>query len=102
MAIPEELSCQELIELVTEYVEGTLPPAERARFERHLNACTGCRHYLDQVRQTIQLVGALEKMISPMTRRRICSVSSATGSRGAAALHRDVSPLASPGQPGVA
>lgn len=61
MAIPDELSCQELIELVTEYVEGTLPPAERARFERHLGACAGCRHYLDQVRRTIQLVGALEE-----------------------------------------
>jgi len=61
MAIPDELSCQELIELVTEYVEGTLSPAERARFERHLNVCTGCRHYLDQMRRTIQLVGALEE-----------------------------------------
>lgn len=59
MAIPDELSCQELVELVTDYVEGTLPPAERARFEAHLGDCIGCRHYLGQMRSTIQMVGRL-------------------------------------------
>ena len=61
MANPDasSLSCQELIELVTDYVEGTLSPADQARFERHLDACTDCHRYLDQMRQTILLVGAL-------------------------------------------
>jgi anti-sigma factor RsiW len=38
-----EMTCQEL---VTEYLEGTLPPAERERFELHLSACDGCTNYL--------------------------------------------------------
>jgi anti-sigma factor RsiW len=59
------LSCQELIELVTDYVEGTLSPAERARFEQHLGACSDCHHYLDQMRQTILLVGALAEQDIP-------------------------------------
>ena len=61
MANPDALSCQELIELVTEYVEGTLPTPERARFEQHLDLCAGCRRYLDQMRRTIHLVGALDE-----------------------------------------
>ncbi|MFO0612503.1 MAG: zf-HC2 domain-containing protein [Polyangiaceae bacterium] len=48
-ALPEELRCQELVELVTEYVEGALPMEERTRFEQHLTYCDGCRAYLDQL-----------------------------------------------------
>ena len=51
----EELTCQELVELVTDYLEGALPPAERARFEAHVEGCLGCERYLDQVRTTIAL-----------------------------------------------
>jgi len=59
------LTCQELVELVTEYLEGTLPPAERAHFEEHLAVCPGCQIYLDQMRQTIRTVGKLtEESIS--------------------------------------
>lgn len=59
------LTCQELVELVTEYLEGTLSPAERARFEEHLAVCPGCQIYLDQMRQTIRTVGKLtEESIS--------------------------------------
>jgi anti-sigma factor RsiW len=53
----DDLSCQELVELVTHYLEGALPPDERARFEEHLGICEGCAHYLDQVRLTARLVG---------------------------------------------
>jgi anti-sigma factor RsiW len=60
------LTCQELVELVTEYLEQTLPPADRARFEAHLAGCRGCRTYLEQMRQTIQLLGTVpEETISP-------------------------------------
>lgn len=56
---PDELTCQELVQLITDYLEGTLPPAPRARFEAHLARCQGCRFYLEQMRQTIALVGKL-------------------------------------------
>jgi anti-sigma factor RsiW len=55
----EQLSCQELVELVTDYLEGALPPGERARFEAHIEPCDGCRTYLEQIRTTIELAGRL-------------------------------------------
>ena len=54
-----ELSCQELVELVTDYLEGALPDVDRARFENHVARCAGCRAYLEQMRSTIRLVGRL-------------------------------------------
>jgi anti-sigma factor RsiW len=54
-----ELTCQELVELVTDYVEGTLPPPDIARFEAHLSGCTGCTNYVEQARRTIDLSGRL-------------------------------------------
>jgi anti-sigma factor RsiW len=56
-----ELSCQELVELVTDYLEEKLPAAERARFEAHLVGCSGCQNYLEQMRKTIQVVGKLRE-----------------------------------------
>jgi anti-sigma factor RsiW len=56
----EALSCQELTELVTEYLEGALPAAEKARFEEHLAECANCERYLEQMRETIRLTGTLE------------------------------------------
>jgi anti-sigma factor RsiW len=56
----EALSCQEVVELVTDYLEGALEPAEHARFEHHLAGCTKCDAYLDQIRTTIRLVGRVE------------------------------------------
>lgn len=55
----EQLSCQELVELVTDYVEGVLPADEHARVDRHLETCQGCRTYVEQMRQTIELTGRL-------------------------------------------
>jgi predicted anti-sigma-YlaC factor YlaD len=55
----EQLSCQELVELVTEYLEGAMTPEDRARFDDHLAACGNCRDYLDQMRTTIRLTGSL-------------------------------------------
>ncbi|HEV2457192.1 MAG TPA: zf-HC2 domain-containing protein [Ktedonobacterales bacterium] len=54
-----DLTCQELVELVTAYLEGALPPEEYERFDAHLAYCVGCRNYLDQMRETIGLVGTL-------------------------------------------
>ena len=53
----EDLSCQELVELVTDYLEGALAAEERARFDAHLGECPGCDRYVEQMRATIALVG---------------------------------------------
>jgi anti-sigma factor RsiW len=64
-----ELNCQELVELVTDYLEGALPPTECARFEAHLTECDGCTRYLDQMRLTIAAIGRLtEESIEPEAR----------------------------------
>ena len=55
----EQLSCQELVELVTDYLEGALAPEEHARFEAHVGRCDGCREYLAQMRSTIAVLGHL-------------------------------------------
>ena len=55
----EQLSCRELVELVTDYLEGALLADERARFEEHIAGCGGCETYLEQIRQTIESVGRL-------------------------------------------
>jgi anti-sigma factor RsiW len=55
----EMLSCQELVELVTDYLEGALSSDEHLRFEEHIATCNGCRVYLEQIRMTIRLVGSL-------------------------------------------
>ena len=56
----EQLSCQELVELVTDYFEGALPAEDRARFEAHIGGCDGCVAYVEQMRTTIELMGRLE------------------------------------------
>jgi anti-sigma factor RsiW len=55
----EQLSCQELVELVTSYFEGGLPAADRERFDAHIATCDGCDRYLDQMRATIRVSGSL-------------------------------------------
>ena len=51
------LTCQQLVELVTDYLEGALTQDERTRFDEHLAVCPGCETYLDQIRQTVSLLG---------------------------------------------
>jgi anti-sigma factor RsiW len=55
----EALSCRELVELVTEYLEGALTDAELQRFEHHLGGCGKCQQYLEQFRATIATTGTL-------------------------------------------
>jgi anti-sigma factor RsiW len=55
----EELSCQELVELVTDYLEGALPPELHDRFEQHIGHCAGCRTFLEQMRATVRATGTL-------------------------------------------
>jgi predicted anti-sigma-YlaC factor YlaD len=66
MKLSRDLTCAEVVELVTEYLEGGLTAGERDRFEQHIGSCDGCRTYLDQMRQTIRLTGRLrEDDLSP-------------------------------------
>jgi anti-sigma factor RsiW len=53
------LRCQELVELVTDYLEAALPAPERARFDAHIAGCDDCTAYLEQMRTTIVLTGRL-------------------------------------------
>ena len=54
----DDLSCNELVELVTDFLEGALDLETERRFVDHLAQCDGCDRYLDQVRGTIAAVGA--------------------------------------------
>ena len=68
----EQLSCQELVELVTEYLEGALSVEDTARFEEHIGRCAGCAAYLEQIRQTIALAGRLTpESLSPEAEREL-------------------------------
>jgi len=63
---PKKLTCRELVELVTEYLDGSLSRRDRARFEAHLDGCTNCTEYVEQFRETIRLTGSLrESDVSP-------------------------------------
>jgi anti-sigma factor RsiW len=54
-----ELTCQELVELVTDYLDGTLPTEELERFEEHLLYCRPCANHVEQMRETIRVAGAV-------------------------------------------
>jgi anti-sigma factor RsiW len=54
------LTCQQVVELVTEYLDGVMEPRRRARFEAHLGGCDGCTNYLEQFRTTLVVVGRLD------------------------------------------
>ena len=60
MTVPE-LTCKELVEVVTDYLEGGMPVDQRLLFEEHLAFCCWCRTYVEQMRETIRLTGTLEE-----------------------------------------
>jgi anti-sigma factor RsiW len=60
------MSCKELVELITEYLEGTLPHHNRERFEKHLAFCDWCKIYLEQMRLTIRALGKLSDELIPI------------------------------------
>jgi anti-sigma factor RsiW len=63
------MACREVVELVNGYLEGTLPVAERIRFEEHLGDCPGCVTYLDQMRATVAATRRLsEDNLDPQVR----------------------------------
>ena len=56
---PTAMACQELVELVTAYLENALSELDRARFEAHIAACDACTRYLEQMRATIRALGRI-------------------------------------------
>lgn len=67
-----EIACRQLVELVSDYLEGRLPPEERARFDAHLADCDGCATYLEQMRQTIRALGHVpEESLTDEARDRL-------------------------------
>jgi anti-sigma factor RsiW len=69
---PTGMACQDLVEVVTEYLEDALPADLRARFDRHLQICDACRSYVEQIRLTIRLSGHVESgTLSPNTRETL-------------------------------
>ncbi|HYZ76339.1 MAG TPA: zf-HC2 domain-containing protein [Gaiellaceae bacterium] len=67
-----DMACRELVEVITDYLEGTMPARDRRRLERHLTACDGCTAYLEQMRETISLTGRLrEKDVPPELEDRL-------------------------------
>jgi predicted anti-sigma-YlaC factor YlaD len=71
----EEITCKELVEVVTDYLEGRMAPERRLLFEEHVAFCSWCDTYLEQMRETIRLTGALtEDDLAPETRDRLLAV----------------------------
>jgi len=62
-------TCREVVELVTDYLEGEMPPGDRERFEMHLATCEPCVTYVEQIRLTIGAVGALDESKIPDDQR---------------------------------
>jgi anti-sigma factor RsiW len=71
MRLDRELACQEVVELVTAYLEDGLDPADRERFEEHLVFCDGCQNYLEQMRTTVRLTEQLEQGFPPGLEERL-------------------------------
>jgi anti-sigma factor RsiW len=70
-----ELTCQELVELVTEYLEESLSPEDRLRFEEHLEECGNCTRYVNQIRRTKLLTGRLlEDAVQPSEKQKLLAV----------------------------
>lgn len=67
-----DLVCQQAVELVTDYLEGTLSRRDRRRFEAHIRGCPNCTAYLEQIRLTIRVTGAVHvEDLSPEARAEL-------------------------------
>ncbi len=68
----DAMDCNELVELVTAYLDDTLDPETRARFESHLMDCDGCENYLQQFKTTVRTVGKIrDEELDPAFRNRL-------------------------------
>jgi hypothetical protein len=70
--VAEHITCQEVVELVTDFLERELPSDEASLFEQHLNFCDGCVVYVEQMRATVATVGRVtEEDVPPETKERL-------------------------------
>jgi anti-sigma factor RsiW len=70
-----ELTCKELVEVVTDYLEGEMPAEQRLLFEEHIAWCDWCQTYVDQMRETVRLTGTLlEEDVEPEARDALLEV----------------------------
>ena len=70
-----ELTCREIVELVTDYLEQALLPQTRVQFEEHIAACEGCTNYVEQVRKTIDMLHRLAaEPVLPATKQELLEV----------------------------
>jgi hypothetical protein len=68
----DHITCQEVVELVTDYLETAMPADEAEVFEQHLNFCDGCVWYVDQMRTTVATARRIdEEDVPPETRERL-------------------------------
>lgn len=66
------MTCQDLVELVTDYLEGSMDPDDRRRFEDHIAGCPGCVAYLEQIRDVVRRAGELQgDDLSPAARHAL-------------------------------
>jgi anti-sigma factor RsiW len=67
-----DIACIDEVEVITDYLEGALPDAERRRLQEHLETCPGCTEYLEQMRTIAGSLGGLrEESIPPELRRSL-------------------------------
>ena len=68
----DDVRCREVVEVLTDYLDGALPSDEREALEQHLLACIGCATHLEQLRTTVRLTGKLsESDVPPMLMDRM-------------------------------
>jgi anti-sigma factor RsiW len=80
---PGELTCQELAEIITDYLEGALSPLDRTRFEDHLAECDDCALYVQQLRTTIAVSGRIaEDDLAPAMRSELLEAFRGWAGRG--------------------
>jgi len=75
MSINDALTCQEVVELVTEYLENALLPEMRKQLEEHVADCPGCTNYIEQVRLTVGMLHQLaQEPAFPATKQELLEV----------------------------
>ncbi len=75
IAPPADIACRDLVEMVTDYLEGTLPPARAAAVQAHLAECEDCTAYVEQMRTTVAVLGrALPEPVDAETRHELMAL----------------------------
>ena len=70
-----QLNCQEVVELVTDYLEQALLPEMKAKFDGHIAECPGCDTYIEQIQQTILMLRKLtEQQMFPETKQELLEI----------------------------